>query len=48
MDLQALQFGVDKGTTADAHAGARVAYALYSGDASLLEQAAENADYNGR
>ena len=33
--------GVDKGATADAHAGAGVAYALYSGDASLLEQAAE-------
>jgi hypothetical protein len=33
--------GVDKGATADAHAGAIVAYALYSGDASLLEQAAE-------
>ena len=39
---------VDKGATADAHAGAIVAYALYSGDASLLEQTAENADYNER
>ena len=30
-----------KGATADAHAVAGVAYALYSGDASLLEQAAK-------
>ena len=39
---------VDKGATADAHAVASAAYALYSGDASLLEQTAENADYNER